>query len=479
MPAGPSDRVASPARRLRLDEASRARLWDRIVEIIERHWVTVDDGRVAPTLDPAGLRSSLDALHLEDGLEPDAVLDFVVSGLTNAQVHTDHRRYFGLYNPAPTTMGVVADTLVAAFNPQLAAWSHSPFAAEVEQYVIREMAVRFGYSADEADGVFTSGGAEANHTAVLAALTRGIPDWRERGADGIRPTMYLTAEAHDSLRKAARLCGIGSRSIRPVPTTDNLRMDIGALRTMLAADRAAGFRPFMVVATAGTTSAGIIDPIDDVANVLEAEPEPVWYHVDGAWGGAAAISRKHRHLLAGSHRADSITFDAHKWLSVPMGAGMFLTRHKTALKHTFGTDNFYMPRDASGLDVVDPYSHSIQWSRRFTGLKVFMSLAAAGWAGYADVIDRQIALGETLREKLREEGWRIVNESPLPVVCFSKDGESADDIVRRVVQSGEAWVSTARLSNGEECVRACITNFLTDEEDVVALAALSGRRSPE
>lgn len=462
-------------RNLRLDDTVRTRLWRKLVETIERHWATVDSSRVAPVLDPEALRRSLDELPLERGLRPDVVMDYVVDGLTNAQVHTAHRRYFGLYNPAPTTMGVVADALVAGFNPQLAAWSHSPFAAEVEQYLIRETARRFGYDVAEADGVFASGGAEANHTAVLAALTRAVPTWAERGADGSPLTMYVTAEAHDSLRKAARLCGIGSRSVRQVPTTDGLRMDVTALRAMLAEDRAVGRHPFMVIATAGTTSAGIIDVIDDVADVVNAEPEPTWYHVDAAWGGAVALSQEHRHLLAGIHRADSITFDAHKWLSVPMGAGMFLTRHKNALSHTFSTDNVYMPRDAAGLSVVDPFSHSIQWSRRFTGLKLFMSIATAGWSGYADVVNRQIGLGEALRSKLTERRWRIVNDTKLPVVCFAEsEGDPADRarvdaIVRRVVQSGDAWVSSAVLSSGQACIRACITNFMTDDTDLEKL----------
>src|SRR5207249_952234 len=143
------------------------------------------------------------------------------------------------------------------------------------------------------------------------------------------------------------------------------------------------------------TSAGAIDPIPDLAGI--AEREGLWYHVDAAWGGAAALLPELRPRLAGIERADSITFDALKWLSVPMGAGIFLTRHPSILERTFGTGTSYMPRDAAGLDVVDPYSHSMQWSRRFIGLKVYLSLLVAGWDGYAAAIRHQVAMGDRLR----------------------------------------------------------------------------------
>src|SRR5205085_9439575 len=161
-----------------------------------------------------------------------------------------------------------------------------------------------------------------------------------------------------------------------------------------------GYLPFLVVATAGTTNAGVIDPLPQVAAV--AHDHRLWYHVDAAWGGAAAFVPELRPLLAGIEEADSITFDAHKWLSVPMGAGLFLTRHPQALTRAFHTPTPYMPQEARHLDVVDPFDHSMQWSRRFIGLKVFLSLAVAGWEGYAFAIRHQTEMGDHLRGLLRE-----------------------------------------------------------------------------
>jgi len=174
--------------------------------------------------------------------------------------------------------------------------------------------------------------------------------------------------------------------------------------------------PFLVAGTAGTTGAGIIDPLPALADLCARER--LWLHVDAAWGGAAALVPEMRSVLAGIERADSITFDAHKWLSVPMGAGIFLTRHRDILDRTFRITTEYMPREAEGMEVTEPYTHSMQWSRRFIGLKVFLTLAVAGWDGYAAAIRHQAAMGDLLRRELSENGWEIVNPTALPVVCF-------------------------------------------------------------
>jgi len=255
--------------------------------------------------------------------------------------------------------------------------------------------------------------------------------------------------------------------VRQIEVDHALRMIPSALEAAIARDRTAGLSPFLAVATAGTTNAGAIDPLAELARI--ASRERLWYHVDAAWGGAAALVPELRPLLDGIASADSITFDAHKWLSVPMGAGIYLTRHMEILHRTFRTQTAYMPREAAGLDVVDPHLHSMQWSRRFTGLKVFLSLLVAGRAGYEAAIRRQTALGDLLRDELKAGGWIVENETALPVVCFSDPG-GADPhrIVMRIVSTGEAWISTTQIK-GRPVLRACITNYRTEAADVQAL----------
>jgi glutamate/tyrosine decarboxylase-like PLP-dependent enzyme len=468
---------------LMLNDQTREELWRRLIEVIENYPKNMGTARVAPELDIEKIRGELAGRDFAGPTPAVEALDFVADAMWRFQVHTGHPRYFGLFNPASTTMGIAADALVAAFNPQLAAWSHSPFAAEVERHLVRAFGQKFGYELSSVNGVFASGGSEANHTALLTALANAFPEFGEHGLRALKaqPVIYISSQGHHSFLKAARASGLGAAAVREIPVDEYLRMDVGALSDRVERDRAEGFRPLMIVATAGTTNAGVIDPIGELAEF--ASREGTWFHVDAAWGGAAVFVPELRSALGGIEKADSITFDAHKWLSAPMGAGLYLTRHSAILKRTFGVATSYMPRDAAELEVVDPFTHSIQWSRRFIGLKVFMSLLVAGWEGYAEAIRRQTAMGDRLRQGLRDSGWGVVNRTPLPVVCFvdralseGATAEYLDAVCKSIVASGEAWLSVARIGNDDKpALRACVTNYRTETTDVDALVELLNR----
>jgi glutamate/tyrosine decarboxylase-like PLP-dependent enzyme len=472
--------MISPSREpsLLLGDEDRAGLWRRLIQIIEDYGRNVEGRRVTPELAPHKIRTLLEACDFADPMDPITALEFAAKALAEFQTHTPHPRYYGLFNPAPTSMGIAADALVAAFNPQMAAWSHSPFAVETEQHLIRKFGERFGYNTHETDGTFASGGAEANHTALLTALVDAFPDFTAKGARALpgQPVFYASAESHHSFVKAARLTGIGLEALRLIEVDACLRMRPDALSAAIARDREAGHFPFLIIGTAGTTNAGVIDPLPELAVI--ARRERLWYHADAAWGGAAALVPELCPLLDGIEASDSITFDAHKWLSVPMGAGLYITRHPGILHRTFRTPTAYMPREAQGLDVIDPHLHSMQWSRRFTGLKVFLSLLVAGWDGYAAAIRHQTAMGDLLREGLHAAAWSIENDTPLPVICFS-DPAGADPhaVVMDIVSSGEAWISTTAIA-GKTVLRACITNYRTRPGDIRALlAALEAART--
>lgn len=477
---------AAESSRLMLDAESRAGLWRRVLEAVEAYADDVHTLPVRPELEPEAVRAALATADFDKELSPDAALDFVVGLMRKYQTHNSHPRYFGLYDPATTTMGVAAETLAAAFNPQLAVWSQSPAAVEMEQHLVRAFGGRFGYRATDTDGTFTSGGAEANHTALLTALTRAFPDFASKGLRALdsQPVLYVSSEAHHSLLKAARMCGLGSEAVREIPVDEKFRMDVGALSRRIARDRSQWFAPFMVVATAGTTNAGAIDPIDRVADV--AEGAGLWLHVDAAWGGAAALVPELRHLLEGLGRADSITFDPHKWLSVPRGAGLYLTRHADVLGRTFGVRPAYMPlKKTEGMNVVDPFGHSMQWSRRFIGLRVFLSLLVAGWDGYAAALRHQVEMARHLSSQLERSGWEVVNDPSLAVVCFfdraraeGGDADYLEALAEHVRASGAAWLSTTLVA-GRAVLRACVTNYRTERRDVDALvsALVEARRA--
>ncbi|WP_424168006.1 pyridoxal phosphate-dependent decarboxylase family protein [Terracidiphilus sp.] len=383
--------------------------------------------------------------------------------LRHWQVQITHPRYLGLFNPSVTFASVVADALVATYNPQLAAWRTAPAPNEIERHTLGWLTTKFGLPSN-AIATFTSGGAEANLSAVVTALTHAFPDY---GDDGLRsltatPVIYLSAEAHHSFSKIAHIVGLGRKSVRVVPADSDLKMSSRELASKISEDRANGFAPLMVVGTAGTTAAGAIDPLQEIAKLCR--DEGMWFHADAAWGGAAILSPSLRNHIAGIEFADSITCDAHKWFSVSMACGMFFCRHPETVARAFRAAASYMPGSA-GSTTFDPYTNSVQWSRRFTGLKLFMSLAERGESGQAAMIEHQSRMGEILRESLSAAGWRIVNNTPLPVVCFTRDGLDVASLLADLRQEQTAWMSEVQI-NGSSAVRACITSFKTTEAEI-------------
>ena len=229
----------------------------------------------------------------------------------------------------------------------------------------------------------------------------------------------------------------------------------------------------MISPTAGTTGAGMVDPLSACADL--AAEQGVWCHVDAAWGGAALCSERLKGALAGIERADSITTDAHKWFATTMGCGMVITRHPQVLSDAFHVGADFMPSTASN---IDPYLNSVQWSRRFLGLRLFLSLAAAGWSGYAAHVERAVEVIAQIKAALAERGWSIVNDSQLAVLCVLPPAGSAAvrDIVRRVLASNQAWAAVAQFER-RDVIRLCATHGEVSEADVqVAVATLEAAR---
>jgi glutamate/tyrosine decarboxylase-like PLP-dependent enzyme len=426
--------------------------------------VDIANGPILPTVTAEEIRSYLASRYdFARALPLEQVIADVETMLRTWQVQVTHPRYFGLFNPSVTLASVVADTLVARYNPQLANWRTSPAANEMERHTLGWLAAKFGLP-ENAIATFTSGGTEANLSAVIVALTRAFPDYGEHGLRHLhaQPSIYLTEETHHSFSKIAHMTGLGRRALRAIPTDRCLKMDIGELKKRVAEDRINGFLPFLVVGTGGTTAAGVIDPLTEIGHFCREEG--LWFHADAAWGGSAILSPKLKRYLAGIDMADSITCDAHKWLSVSMGCGMFFCRHPDTVAEAFRADVSYMPGKPVG-PAFDPYTTSAQWSRRFIGLKLFLALAHHGEAGYVEMIEHQTRMGDVLREALRSSGWRIVNSTPLPLVCFARDGVVPATFLAALHKRQIAWMSEARLG-GIPVVRACITSFKTTERHI-------------
>ncbi len=364
-------------------------------------------------------------------------------------------RYFGLFNPGASFPAQCADRLAASFNPQLASSASSPVPVALENHVIRSVARRAAFG-DDATGHFATGGSEANYTALICALTAAHPKF---SADGVRAfcgpvKFYTSRDCHIAWLKIAHQAGVGRSALRLVETDGRGRMDPEALRRTIDEDRAAGAVPVMIVATAGTTGAGMIDPLHACADI--AKQQSLWFHVDAAWGGAALASNRLRGVLAGIERADSFIIDAHKWLATTMGCALFITRRADLLSEAFHASTSFMPSSISG---VDPYLNSMQWSRRFVGLRLFLALASAGWEGLGAHVERGVEVIERVKERLIASGWRIANDSPLAVLDAIPPPAMGDvrGLVRRVVASGRAWVAPTTFE-GQDVVRICATN---------------------
>jgi glutamate/tyrosine decarboxylase-like PLP-dependent enzyme len=424
-------------------------------------------GSATPTLDMAAFARELEQFDFHRARPLAELLDWSIGVLERGLVHLTHPRYFGLFNPAPTFPSQCADRLVSSFNPQVASSATSPAAVALEAHVIRAIAQRAGFPPG-AGGHFTSGGSEANYTALVCALTRAHPEFALQGARAFTgaPVFYVSKECHRSWVKIAHQAGIGRAAARLVATDGRGRLSMTALAEAIAADLRGGRVPFLLVACAGTTAAGMIDPLPACADF--AAQHGLWYHVDAAWGGALIAAPRRSATLAGLERADSATIDAHKWFATTMGCGMYLARDPTTLSAAFQVAaTGYMHSHELSLD---PYMNTLQWSRRFLGLRLFLSLASAGWAGHAAHIERAVRQSAQIRSALEQRGWTVVNDSPLALLNVVPPPALGEPraLVERVLKSGRAWVSLARFEE-REVIRICVTHGETSDEDIAIL----------
>ena len=385
-----------------------------------------------------------------------------------------HPGFLAYISGSGTVPGAAADLLAAGLNPNVGGWSLSGGATELELHLMRWMAQRFDLPAG-AGGLMTSGGAASNFTALKAARDAHAPgDVRADGINGLGLVLYASQEAHATIAEAADMMGMGERAVRSIPTDEAFRMRADELERAVADDLASGLHPFCVVATAGSTATGAIDPIPAVADICERHG--LWLHVDAAYGGAAAFSPELRPLLAGIDRADTIAFDPHKWLYTPQSSACLLARDPQTLRAAFSIDAAYVREDAElsgrGVNIGEL---GPQWSRAFLALKVWMSLAAHGTDAYARRIAHDVELARYLDGRVREHAdLESMCPVTLSIACFRYAPAGVDDatldalnerLMIEIRRHGRTFPSNAVL-NGRYGLRACFVNHRT-EADVV------------
>jgi len=328
----------------------------------------------------------------------------------------------------------------------------------------------------EFNGTFTSGGNEANFSGLALALAAKFPESIDDGIAmiGAKPVAYASAESHHSLDKSAGLLGIGRKALRRVAVNVNAQLDPNELEKAVAADHAAGRKPFCVVATAGTTNSGTVDDLVAISEICRRHD--LWLHVDGAYGAAAIFSDKHRDLVRGIERADSLTIDPHKWLAVPFAAGVILTCHPEILQRAFSVAAPYMPK-AAGATLPDNSRISVQWTRRMNSLKLWLTLRVHGRKAYEELIDRQLKLAANFAAWVSNSDFEITLPHTLPIVTFRLKAsslsapelaEAHSRIVDEVTRDGQRWISET-IVNGHSVLRMMVISYLTEERHLEAL----------
>jgi aromatic-L-amino-acid decarboxylase len=354
--------------------------------------------------------------------------------------------------------------LSAAYNVNAMLWRTSPAATELETATLDWLRQMMGLP--PMFGVIQDTASLA--TLVALAAARGITpgDVRNQGVyGGRRLRLYASEEAHSSVEKAAIVLGLGREGLRKVPVDDAFRMSPEALQEAIDADRRAGFLPFAVVATAGTTSTGSIDPVAEIATI--AEQHGLWLHVDAAYGGAAAVEPSLRHVLDGAARADSLVVNPHKWLFVPVDLSVLYTRRPQEVRAALSVvpDYLQTPEDDSAPNLMD---YGVALGRRFRALKLYMVLRTFGREGLAARIREHVRLAGLFRSLVAaDRRFEVLTPTPLSVVCFRLRGDDAGNqrLVDAVNATGEVFLSPTRL-HGRLVLRVAISGLRTEERHV-------------
>ncbi|MDZ4258051.1 MAG: pyridoxal-dependent decarboxylase [Gemmatimonadales bacterium] len=456
---------------------------DRLVDHFASLTSATGQPTVFPTTTPVELAPLFDAPVPEHGESLDTILaDWEAKILPNSSIQ-GHPRFFAWVNGGGSQVGTLADALASGLNPNLGGWRAAQSGVVIENLTIRWLAELLGLARETA-GLFVSGGTMANTAALRMALSR-TATWDLPG-EGLqspeRPrqlTIYMADhEWHVSFTKAVDLLGLGRNTIRLVPSRADFTIDPVALDAMLDADIAAGMTPFAIVGHAGSINVGAIDDLDALAGV--AERRGLWLHVDGACGALGAMLPELRHRYRGMERADSVSFDAHKWMGVPYECGVLLSRDPAMMRRAFGVTASYLHEQPDAeLERYDFFDRGPQMSRGFRALKVWMSLRHHGAEGYRGFFRQTIDCARHLHAMVEAApDFEVVQPEPaLYIYAFRYNPGGLDDaaldalntrIAEAIRMRGVALVMTTRV-RGRVCQRFSIANHRTTRADVTAV----------
>jgi aromatic-L-amino-acid decarboxylase len=411
----------------------------------------------------------------------EAILNDFRSILMPGMTHWNHPGFMAYFANSAPGPGILAETLCAALNQNAMLWRTSPAATELEEVTMRWMRQMLGLP-DSMTGVITDTASISSLLAMAAARER-IPglNIREEGLSGRsevpRLRLYTSDQAHSSIEKGAITLGIGQRGVRKIASDAEFRMEVAALRSAIVEDRAAGWLPFCVVATVGTTSTTSSDPVPEIADICEAEG--MWLHVDAAYAGSAAVAPEFRYLLAGCERADSFVVNPHKWMFTPVDCSVLFVKSPQTLKRAFSLVPEYLVTDADATNFMD---WGVQLGRRFRALKLWMIIRYFGQDGIAALIREHVRLAGGFAEWVDDASdFERTAPAPLSSVCFRAHPGGLDDevmlellnakLMSEINGTGEIFLSHTKLRE-LYTLRIAIGNIRTSAAHVERLKTL-------
>jgi aromatic-L-amino-acid/L-tryptophan decarboxylase len=454
-----------------LDPDEFRRRGHAVVDWVAAYREGLPDRPVRPDVAPGWVRTALPTTLPEQPEPLDLLLDALDRVVIPASTHWQHPGFFGYFPANASLHSLLGDLLSGGLGAQGMLWATSPAATEVEQTLLDALADALGLTpeftfASGGGGVIQDSASSAVLVALLAALQRADPAWRENGVDG-RERVYVTAETHSSVAKAVRVAGLGSRGLRTVPFgMGTLAMDPSALSIMLAADRRAGLRPVLVCPTIGTTGTGSVDPVGDIA----AAATGLWVHVDAAWAGVAALLPEHRGLLDGVDRADSFCTNPHKWLATAFDASLLWVRDREALPAALSVTPEYLRNAASDTGtVVDYRDWQVPLGRRFRALKLWTVLSGYGLDGLRAHVREHIALAAELASWVRDEPGFTLVAHRLGLVCLRLgDDDQTRRVLEQVNATGQVLLTHTTVAD-RLVIRVAIGGVRTTRENVIRL----------
>jgi aromatic-L-amino-acid decarboxylase len=472
---------------LELDPEEFRQLGYRVIDRITEFLKSLPSRPVAPNESATSIRELISLPFPVEGQPARPLLEHAFDLLADHSTFNSHPRFWGYITGSPAPIGALADLIAAALNPNLGKWILSPMGTEIEGQTVRWIAQMLGYPID-CGGLLVSGGSMANFVGFLAARRAKAP-WPVRVSGAVdakrgRLRVYTSTETHLWVQKAADLFGLGTDSIRWISTDEQFRMDPVALRKCIDEDLRSGDLPFLVVGTAGSVATGAIDPLPELAALCKEYS--LWFHVDGAYGGFAAVLPEASADLRGLSEADSVAVDPHKWLYAPLEVGCALVRDPKLLHDTFSyRPEYYHLVEDPAEKAINYYEYGPQNARGFRALKVWLCLRQAGREGYIRMIGENIRLAETLYRLVSEHAELEALSNSLSITTFryvpqdlkgSADAEPYlnqlnSELLTRLQAGGEVFLSNALL-RGKFALRTCIINFRTSIEDIRALPEL-------